>query len=269
MEARLIRGRDPFPAGVTTIVKARGREQPFSIVRLAPGTSFSSAEDSERLLMLLGGSVAFQWDRGSARASRASLLDEPPCALHAPAGAAVSVESAAGAELSLHTVRNGAPFDTAFLPPLSCRSELRRCPGLRQTADRIVRTLVDDTSAPHSNLVLGEVVTPPGHWSSYPPHYHPQPEIYHYRFFPAAGFGLSVAGDAAMVVRAGDTVVIPPHAVHPQTSAPGYAGWYLWCIRHLDGQRYRAPVFEQEHAWTLREEAVTWQVKDAEGRVKR
>ena len=38
-------------------------------------------------------------------------------------------------------------------------------------------------------MVLGEVVNLPGKWSSYPPHHHPQPECYFYRFDKPMGFG--------------------------------------------------------------------------------
>ena len=54
---------------------------------------------------------------------------------------------------------------------------------------RDVRTCFDLDNAPYSNMVLGEVVNLPGKWSSYPPHHHPQPECYFYRFDKPMGFG--------------------------------------------------------------------------------
>mgnify|MGYP000600444855 CR=1 FL=1 len=50
------------------------------------------------------------------------------------------------------------------------------------TADRQVLTVFDYENAPYSKLVLGEVFHKPGCWTSYPPHYHPQPEVYYYEF---------------------------------------------------------------------------------------
>ena len=35
------------------------------------------------------------------------------------------------------------------------------------------------------------------------------------------------------------TVLITKKETHPQTTAPGYAMWYLWVIRHLENDPYR------------------------------
>jgi 5-deoxy-glucuronate isomerase len=49
---------------------------------------------------------------------------------------------------------------------------------------------------------------------------------------------------------------------HPQVAAPGYAMYYLWVIRHLDGNRYgeksATPIFEPEHRWVTEKGAVIW-----------
>jgi len=55
---------------------------------------------------------------------------------------------------------------------------------------RFVRTFFDRRKQIRGRAGAGEVVTMPGRWSSYPPHHHPQPEIYHYRFTLPQGFGL-------------------------------------------------------------------------------
>jgi 5-deoxy-glucuronate isomerase len=134
---------------------------------------------------------------------------------------------------------------------------------MRETSTRIVRTVFDDRDAPLAKLVLGEVVGVPGKWSSYPPHHHPQPEIYHYRFLPERGFGLTAIGEEAYLLRERDTVLIRDSQDHPQVTAPGYAMWYLWVIRHLDGDRYRAPwpAFTGDHAWVMDRDAAIWEPK--------
>ncbi len=50
--------------------------------------------------------------------------------------------------------------------------------------------MFDLDNAPQSNLVMGEVFNQPGRWSSYPPHHHPQPEVYYYQFEHPEGFGM-------------------------------------------------------------------------------
>ncbi|MEI3362668.1 MAG: 5-deoxy-glucuronate isomerase, partial [Oscillospiraceae bacterium] len=58
---------------------------------------------------------------------------------------------------------------------------------------REIKTFFDLDNAPFSKMVLGEVLNLPGKWSSYPPHHHPQPEVYFYRFDYPDGFGAGFA----------------------------------------------------------------------------
>ena len=74
--------------------------------------------------------------------------------------------------------------------------------------------------------------------------------LYHYRFFPIQGFGLAAIGEDGVVIRNEDTVLIRDGAIHPHAAAPGDALWYIWVIRHLEGDRYGVPTFAPEHAWT-------------------
>jgi hypothetical protein len=34
--------------------------------------------------------------------------------------------------------------------------------------------------------------------------------------------------------------------------------YYIWAIRHLPGDRYDAPVFAEEHRWTMEAGARHW-----------
>jgi 5-deoxy-glucuronate isomerase len=125
----------------------------------------------------------------------------------------------------------------------------------KETTQRSLWTVLDDKNAPHSKMTTGELVNYAGRWSSYPPHHHPHPELYHYRMFPENGFGYSVVNDKVYKVTNQDTVLIPPNASHPQVAAPGYTMIYVWMIPHLEGDRFgeNSRIFEDEHAWTLEE----------------
>jgi 5-deoxy-glucuronate isomerase len=37
--------------------------------------------------------------------------------------------------------------------------------------------------------------------------------------------------------------------------------WYLWVIRHLEGNHYRTPEFTGEHTWVTGPEDAIWQPK--------
>jgi 5-deoxy-glucuronate isomerase len=137
-------------------------------------------------------------------------------------------------------------------------SENRGAGTMQETSTRIVRTVFDHANHPESNLVIGEVVNYPGKWSSYPPHHHAQPEIYHYRFYPKQGFGFGMLQDDGVLLKHGDSTLIIHDDVHSQTSAPGYAMWYLWAIRHLEGNPYGPVTFLEEHKWVMEKDAKIW-----------
>ena len=113
--------------------------------------------------------------------------------------------------------------------------------------------LVDN--APFSNMVLGEVLNRPGKWSSYPPHHHPQPEVYFYRFDYPHGFGAGFAnGDVYKTEQNGCAVI--NHGFHSQVVAPGYAMCYAWGIRHLEGDPWlKTRIDDKEHEWLWKPDA--------------
>jgi 5-deoxy-glucuronate isomerase len=266
----LIRHPEGFSFGYTPITHIGGRHSKmlmdFGILRLRPGERESSRAGPERAYLLLDGEVEFGWNGGARTVSRRSLFDEPPWCLHLPAGATLTVTAGArGAELACLATTNPAAFPPLLFSPPECREEERGKGTMREASTRIVRTIFDDSNAPHSNLVLGEAVTYPGRWSSYPPHHHPQPEIYHYRFLPAHGFGLTAVGEQAHILHHGDTVLIHEGEVHPQVAAPGYAMYYLWAIRHLEGNRYITPTFVPEHRWVMDPQAEIWPKARSQG----
>ena len=255
----------PFARGYEPVVDRLGANadmlMDFGILTLGPGEAWSSGPTDEKALLLMSGEVEFAWPGGNARAVRSSLLDETPSVLHVPDRAEASLRAGArGAQLAVVRTDNAADFLPRFFKPEECGSEERGKGTMRETSTRLVRAVFDDSNAPRSNLVLGEVVGSPGKWSSYPPHHHPQPEIYHYRFLPENGFGFTTLGEDAYLLKDKDTVLIREGQVHPQVTAPGYALWYLWVIRHLDGRRYRSPypIFLAEHGWVMSPDAKIW-----------
>jgi 5-deoxy-glucuronate isomerase len=260
----------PFPAGYAPIVGRRGKNadilMDFGVLTLGPGETWSSGAADEKALLLMSGEAAFLWKGGSFLASRQSLLDEAPTVLSLAEGDDARIEAGpGGAMLAVTRTDNPRRFAPRLVRPEDGRSEERGKGTMREASTRIVRTSFDDGDAPESNLVLGEVVAAPGKWSSYPPHHHPQPELYFYKFGPERGFGLTRIGDEAFVLRDGDTVLIREGQVHPQVTAPGYAMWYLWVIRHLEGNRYRSPRFVDEHRWVQEAGADIWALPSERG----
>jgi 5-deoxy-glucuronate isomerase len=239
----------------------------FGVLRLDTGETYDHcSENGEWALLLSRGSAEVNLGaQGVYSISRPNLFDYPPWCLSVPVNRRIIIHAKEETEFFYCATDNPKAFDVKLYTPEECRSEFRGEGTMRETSTRIVRTVFDDTNRPESNLVIGEVIGMPGKWSSYPPHHHPQPEIYHYRFLPEQGFGLTAIGDTPYIIRNRDTILIRNGEVHPHVTAPGYAMWYLWVIRHIEGAHYgpatNTPVFVEEHKWVMGDENNIWEPK--------
>jgi 5-deoxy-glucuronate isomerase len=231
----------------------------LAVLRLAAGKRHEGTTAGETAWLLMQGAIRGTVDRVAFDFGRASLFDESASALHAPAGVRYSIEATTDAELTVYRCANSRPFESRVFGPAEVPNEHRGAGQMHDRCLRFVRTIFDRRNSPDSvELVLGEVVTLPGGWSSYPPHHHAQPEIYHYRFSEPQGYGHAELGDEVVKVRQNDTIRIPAGHDHAQCAAPGYGMYYSWVIRHLPGNPYVAPEFTAEHAWTMSRNARCW-----------
>ncbi len=234
-------------------------ELTLSSLRLAPGDTRELTCDTETAWLLMEGEVEGCVGDEDFRLARRSLFDESASAWHASAGTAVRITAGAATELTVYRCRNRRAFAPRVFTPDDVPDEHRGHGQVAGRCLRFVRTIFDGrNSPPEAELVLGEVVTLPGGWSSYPPHHHRQPEIYHYRFTAPQGYGHAELGDDVYKVHHGDTVLIPPGLDHAQCAAPGYGMYYSWVIRHLPGDPYTVPDFTEAHAWTMNADAPFW-----------
>jgi 5-deoxy-glucuronate isomerase len=267
MAVHLAAHRDGFKAGWTELTRADEREHAtgiaLSVLRLSAGEGFEETAGRETAWLLMDGVVRVHLVDREVRFERGSLFDELPSCLHVPAGEEVRLEAESDVELTVYRVDNGKPFEPRVYGPDEVRSEWRGRGQVDDASLRIVRTIFDDSNSDEdTELVLGEVVHLPGRWSSYPPHHHTQPEIYHYRFTAPQGYGHAELGEDVLKVRNNDTVKIAGGLDHAQVAAPGYGMYYSWVIRHLLGDRYRAPEFTEEHRWVTDADARFWSPRD-------
>lgn len=234
----------------------------FGILLLQSEEGYACHLNKERAFLLMNGRISFHFNGIEKQVERQSLLEENPVVLHVSREVPVKIVAETEAEIAVIRTQNEKTFESKLYKKEDTVDECRGAGTMGETATRFVRTTFDDSNAPKANLVVGEVINLPGKWAGYPPHHHPQPEIYHYRFFPRQGFGHATVGDLVYKVKNGDTVKILNDASHPQVAAPGYAMYYIWVIRHLDGNRYGdrsgRPIFEPEHLWVAEQDAVIW-----------
>jgi len=234
----------------------------FGISIIEKGKAITLGKPLESAYLLMKGEVTFKYQNHEISVRRDSIFDENPFALHVPANTDGKIIAQSDAEIAISQVENNQQFEPMLFDSKNMLESERRGKGqLNDTAYRIVRTIFDKRNRPEANLVLGEVINFPGCWSSYPPHHHPQPEIYHYRFTEPQGYGHGELDDDVYKIKQYDTLKILDEKDHSQTAAPGYGMYYIWIIRHLKGNPYMVPEFTEEHRWTLEDNAPVWQPK--------
>jgi 5-deoxy-glucuronate isomerase len=194
-----------------------------------------------------------EWEIGE----RADPWSGPPGAAYLPAGTDVEIEGAGRVEVALcwAPANGGAP--ARVLEPGAV--EVR---GQGSYERRIHNILMGDR--PADSLLVTEVLTPGGHWSSYPPHKHDRDampdesfleETYYHRVAPAHGFGLqrvyTADGelDETVAVRDRDTVLVP-RGYHTVSAPPGYDLYYLNVM--AGPTRAWAISNDPDHEWMLR-----------------
>ncbi len=209
------------------------------------------SEVYETAYLILYGDVEISFDGETKRMVRETPFVKGAYCLHVPKGVYVSIKATKESEILIQQTENDIVFSPVFYTPdMILYQEF----GKNQwdgAGYRIVSTIFDHDNAPYSNMVLGEVYNQPGRWSSYPPHHHPQPEVYYYQFDKPQGFGAAFVGDDVYKSVQGSAVYIPDGKDHQQVVAPGYEMCYIWMVRHLDNDPWLKTTrfVSEEHQW--------------------
>ncbi len=269
MTLHITRHRAGFAPGFTEIASPDERDHPtgigLGVLTLGAGETRSETCATETAFLLMSGRANLSFGNRQIEVARASLFDEGPACVHLPGSSELRITAHAPSEFTVYRSANRKPFAPSAHLPGDVADEHRGLGQVGNACLRLVRTIFDRSNADaNAELVLGEVVTLPGRWSSYPPHHHPQPEIYHYRFTHPQGYGHAELGEHVLKVRNFDTVKILAGDDHAQCAAPGYAMYYAWVIRHLPANPYTVPEFTAEHRWTMDKAAAIWRPKGLE-----
>lgn len=231
----------------------------IGVLKLKKAEAYTVGEAGKEVaVLLITGRAQVVWSGCRQIMARRSEFDENPWCLHVPKGVQVEIRADEDSELVIQRAENDREFAARLYAPQDCRSDVFGEGEWNGTARRIVRTVFDYGNAPYSNMVIGEVITWPGKWSSYPPHHHPQPEVYYYRFNHPQGFGLCLNGEQPYKTTHNSYAAIEGGQVHPQTSAPGYAMYYCWMIRHLEGNPWTDRIVDPAHEWLCSKNIRIW-----------
>ena len=255
--------RDGFPDGQTTVTRYDDAEDntriALAVLRLTADEVVQLTTELETAWLLMNGRVHGSVGGAEFTLERSSLFDESSSCIHVSANTAVEIHCDTDTEFTVYSCDNTREFEARIYRPEDVANEPRGKGQVNDRCLRYVRTIFDGSNAPaDAELVLGEVITFQGGWSSYPPHHHPQSEIYHYRFTEPQGYGHAELGETVLKVRNYDTVKILDEKDHAQCTAPGYGMYYSWVIRHLPGNPYTVPEFTEEHAWIMNPDSQYW-----------
>ena len=250
----------PFDKGYNGMVSAvehpemMGME--FGVVKKAAGDVMHFDYAQEVVYDLMSGSVTFAWNGNTETVTRKDVFHEGAILLHVPQNTRVTISAESDAEIAVSRTENKRDFAARLLRPEDClcANEERGAGQMNECSTRLVRTFFDRSNCPETNFFIGEVVHFPGKWSSYPPHQHVEPELYYYKFLPENGYGLAEYGDDAFKVKNNDLTGMPENVTHSQAAAPGYAEYYLWCIRLQDDKNIVTTVVP-EYEWVTKADA--------------
>lgn len=234
----------------------------FSDHRLGAGQGLSRpADDREVALIILEGQADVNAgdQRYSGLGSRESVFDAAPApVLLLEPGMNLEVEASADATVIIADAPGAEIRRTALIEPADILVETR---GSGVTERRIHHLL--PPAAVAGRLILFEVYTPAGNWSSYPPHKHDTEdppreayleELYYFRFArsQAWAFQRVYTPDRSLdeAFAAGDRdVVLVPRGYHPVGQPAGYDGYYL----NVMAGHHRAWHFtiDPDHQWLM------------------
>jgi 5-deoxy-glucuronate isomerase len=239
----------------------------FFVRRLAPGDVYKATTDGEEaVFVLLGGICQADWGLGAQSiGKRRNVFDGYPYALYLPTGSKVTFSAQTVCEIAECRVPSTAPLKPKLITPKDVVSSLR---GGGNASRQIVDIMTP--AFPADKLIVVEVYTPGGNWSSYPPHKHDVhdpptevdlDEIYYYRMKQPDAFAFQHlysgrdSPERTVKTRDGDAVLIRS-GYHPVVAGPGYDIYYLNFL--AGSSRVMAVTEDPQHSW-LRS---TWKETD-------
>jgi 5-deoxy-glucuronate isomerase len=238
----------------------------FDLHVLRPGETVSGGADGrETCLILVAGRARVEAGRDFGEiGERLSPFEGMPWSVYVPAGVPWQATASTDVELAICSAPGGGDYEPRLIGPEVVGGETRGT----GTNTRHVHNILPEGQPAHSLLVV-EVITPPGHWSSYPPHKHDRDalpdeslleETYYHRIDPPQGYALQRVYtddrslDETLAVEDRDVVLVP-RGYHPVGAPHGYRLYYL---NVMAGPR-RTWRFHNDpaHAWIIEQGRVT------------
>lgn len=213
----------------------------FSLWRLAPGEEASAGMGSNEGILVLVEGLATVTVGGRLFGPLGDRLDvfekTPPHAVYVPGQSNWHVRAETPLTLALCTAPATKSYPASILGPEGITQMSRGKGG----NTRHIHNIAMETRDVASSLLVTEVFTPEGNWSSYPPHRHDEDdfprityleETYYHRINPGTGYGHQrvftddLTLDETMTVHDHDVVLVPK-GHHPCGVPWGHEMYYL------------------------------------------
>lgn len=259
------------------------------IAHLGKGQSAQlNAQAIERIIVPLSGSfdVTYQSSDGVEKSQhlhgRTSVFDGPTDSLYLPINTS-AVVSGTG-RVAVAEAPADESFPIAYIPRESVAVEMRGA----GSASRQVHNFGTPGNLNASRIIVCEVITPAGNWSSYPPHKHDEykagseselEEIYYFQTDVERGNETSTATDpigyirnytsaagdieTLAEVRTGDIALVPFGWHGPCVAAPGYDMYYLNVMAGPGPERSWLITDDPAHAWVRQ----SWTTQSVDSRL--
>lgn len=242
MSQLLLTNHDPDASGLVheiTPQSAGWSRVGFSVYRLTPGQMLErDTGEQEICLVLMGGKANV--DAGDERFETIGERDSPfegkPWSVYIPWHSSYRVEALTDLEIAVCAAPGGGAYPARLIDPEKVKFTTRGS----GSNTRHVYDILPETE-PANSLLVVEVITPSGSWSSYPSHKHdtdnfPEEtaleETYYHRLNPPQGFAFQRVYtddrslDETMCLHDGDVVMVP-RGYHPVGTPHGYDLYYL------------------------------------------
>ncbi|MFC4302463.1 5-deoxy-glucuronate isomerase [Cohnella boryungensis] len=212
----------------------------FQIYKLGIGQRLErQTEDREVCIVLLSGkaNVGTKHEQWRDIGKRMNIFEKTPAfSVYIPSNDQYSVEAVTELEIAICSSPGKGTYKARLIAPENV-GVLTRGSG---PVERLVHNILPEDQEADSLLVV-EVYTPGGNWSSYPSHKHDTlnlpheshlEETYYHRLNPEGGFGFQRiytddrSLDEALAI-CNEDVVLVPKGYHPVSSPPGFELYYL------------------------------------------
>jgi 5-deoxy-glucuronate isomerase len=213
----------------------------FSLYRLRAGeTAAEATGDTEVILVMVEGKAKItgaDQDWGELGERMNVFEKSPPHCLYLPNGTDWQAEATTDCVIAVCAAPGKGGHKARRIGPDGITLTERG----KGTNTRYINNIAMENEDYCDSLLVTEVFTPAGHWSSYPSHRHDEDdfprityleETYYHRLNPADGFGIQRVYtddgqlDETMAVADGDVVLVP-RGHHPCGAPYGFEMYYL------------------------------------------